>query len=89
LSSPPIPTGNLHGDLTGLLALATNRNGPLHESDPALQQIKVVATNRGQLNLPKNKSRLGKAADVADLAQQVKLVVGERNQLNLLLRAAA
>jgi hypothetical protein len=34
---------DLYGDLAGLLALATNRNGPLDESDPSLQQVKVVA----------------------------------------------
>src|SRR5690606_6720607 len=34
---------DLYGDLAGILTLATNANGPLDESDPSVQQVKMVA----------------------------------------------
>ena len=34
---------DLFGDLAEILGLAANRNGPLNESDPSIQQVKVVA----------------------------------------------
>ena len=34
---------DLFGDLAGILGLAANKNGPLDESDPSIQQVKLVA----------------------------------------------
>ena len=34
---------DLYGDLAGILGLAANKNGPLDESDPSIQQVKLVA----------------------------------------------
>jgi hypothetical protein len=34
---------DLYGDLAGILGLAANKNGPLDESDPTIQQVKLVA----------------------------------------------
>ena len=34
---------DLYGDLAGILGLATNKGGPLDESDPSVQQVKMVA----------------------------------------------
>ncbi len=46
----PNPEGrltiDLYGDLAGILGLATNKGGPLKESDPSVQQVKVVAGTR-------------------------------------------
>lgn len=43
----PNPNGkldiDLHGNLAGILRLAANKNGPLTESDPFIEQVKVVA----------------------------------------------
>jgi hypothetical protein len=49
----------------------------------------LVAGNRNQLNLLKNKIRPDEVADAAELVHQLKLMVWERNQLGLLLCAAA
>jgi len=34
---------DLYGDLAGILSLAGNKNRPLHQGDPSVQQVKVVA----------------------------------------------
>ena len=34
---------DLYGDLAGILSLAGNKDKPLSESDPSVQQVKVVA----------------------------------------------
>lgn len=34
---------DIYGDLAGILGLAANKNGPLDESDPSVQQVKLVA----------------------------------------------
>ena len=34
---------DLKGDLAGILTLAANKDRPLNESDPSVQQVKVVA----------------------------------------------
>jgi site-specific DNA recombinase len=43
----PNPEGrhtiDLYGDRAGILGVAANKNGPLDESDPSVQQVKVVA----------------------------------------------
>jgi site-specific DNA recombinase len=40
---------SLHGHLAGILALATNRKGPLDESDPSVECTKLVAGARNHL----------------------------------------
>ena len=42
---------NLYGDLAGILSLAANKNRPLTESDPSVQQVKVVAGARNHREL--------------------------------------
>ncbi|MGI9505021.1 MAG: hypothetical protein ACR2RE_18400 [Geminicoccaceae bacterium] len=37
---------DLHGDLAGILSMATNKDKPLEESDPPVQQVKMVAGER-------------------------------------------
>ena len=34
---------DLHGDLAGILSMAANKDRPLEESDPSVQQVKMVA----------------------------------------------
>jgi hypothetical protein len=51
----PNPNGNLgldlYRDLAGILRLAANKNGPLTESDPFIEQVKAVARTRNHLDL--------------------------------------
>lgn len=42
---------DLFGDLAGILALAANKDRPLDESDPSVQQVKMVAGARNWLYL--------------------------------------
>jgi len=40
---------DLYGDLAGILSLAGKKDRPLDQSDPSLQQVKVVAGARNHL----------------------------------------
>ncbi|MDX0174502.1 recombinase family protein [Sinorhizobium meliloti] len=65
---------DLHGDLAGILRLATNANRPLDES--GLLQDKMVAGKRNRLVLAAGK-QIGRPDErTADLIQQVKVVAG-------------
>jgi site-specific DNA recombinase len=49
---------DLYGDLAGILSLAAKKDRPLDQSDPSVQQVKVVAGARNHLNLLFNAPRL-------------------------------
>ena len=65
---------DLFGDLAGILALATNENGPLDESGPS--KDKMVAGMRNRLALQGKKEKGRPDHRTADLVQQVKMVAG-------------